>query len=972
MSEREITIRIAAKNLTATEFAKARADVLGLGNDAAKAKSDGAAMGPAFAVSFSAIAAGAAIAVSGVAALAAGVTALAVHGSDVADVHGQFDVLNRSVGNTSGTLLTTLRGAMRSTVSDFELMKSTNLALSQGLKLNEDQFKLTGQAARVLADRVGGDSKDAYEKLTMAMATGQDKQLKSIGLNIDAEAAVKRHADALGVQVGDLTEAEVITAKRNATLAEMNRILGESGEAGLDFADVVDMGTTVLSNFVDGLSEGIATSPVLTAAIGPIGDAISTAFGGSSAGLIQMIVRLIEDGALAFVSFADSGLAAADSVVKGFAWVESKLAGAAASALELAASLPGATDHMKAQAAAMRQHANDADAAAAGNNAFSAVVGKLREGLAGAQAAMLKAREEQAAASATTADQRAKTDELNAALQRNAAASGAAHQGTTRLTAAQREAAAATKKFTEESAKLGQENFGLQAQYDKGMLGKFVFELKDVTSQESRTIAETAKLNAEAEAWAQTNMAVLAPSILQVGSALDDTGGKGAGFKASLSAAFKDLPGVIQKAFQGGGDVGKSIGGLFGASLFSADSSLTKTISSGLSKVLPAGMSGALSAAIPGIGAAIGPLVGQLGEKLFGKLFKSEGKQVNDLRDAFVSAAGGIGALDAKAHGAGLTLDRLLKAKNVKDFQAAVEELNGAFGKQEADMGLAKQAMEEWGISATEAGQKFAQAEMDTTANDMLAKLRAATAAGVDLNAIVSKGGDDFGKMVHQAIRTGTTISNEFKPVLAAMIENGTLIDENGEKFTDLSQIPFAEDIGSGIKELNLTMRELADFFMTGMKDAFSSAQSAGVGFADRVTNAVARIPREIEIEVNGTYNAPEIEGGNPGYARGTKGVHGSFFVDHGPRRQVDVHGVEAILTPDQAPDFVAAYLRQQGPMAGATQAAPNVYVLVEIDQQGRAKQSPISAREYLRREMQQIFRAGGVQVPASAVGAVA
>jgi hypothetical protein len=277
--------------------------------------------------------------------------------------------------------------------------------------------------------------------------------------------------------------------------------------------------------------------------------------------------------------------------------------------------------------------------------------------------------------------------------------------------------------------------------------------------------------------------------------------------------------------------------------------------------------------------------------------------------------------------------------------------------------------MDEWGISAAEAGQKFAQADMDKTANEMLKKLKSAQAAGVDLNAIVTKGGDDFGKMVHQAIKSGTTISNEFRPVLAAMIEQGTLIDENGEKFTDLSQIPFAADIGAGLTNIGASLKELADFFMGRTKDAIGLATQSGMEFGAKVRDAINGIPRNITIDVDGRYNPPDIDGGNPGYSVGTKGVHGSFFVDHGPRKTVDLHGVEAVITPEQAPDFVAAYLRNQGSVS-APGGSPNITVVVEMTPDGRVTgQRVLSGMEAMRRQMQALLNAGALTVPQTAVG---
>jgi hypothetical protein len=101
------------------------------------------------------------------------------------------------------------------------------------------------------------------------------------------------------------------------------------------------------------------------------------------------------------------------------------------------------------------------------------------------------------------------------------------------------------------------------------------------------------------------------------------------------------------------------------------------------------------------VGGPLAPILGPIGGFLggaIGKLFgKGEGAKVNDLRDDFVSSAGGIHELNKQAQAAGLTLDRLLKARKVKDFEAAVKELTGA--------------IEEQGRKTLEAEQKAAQAK---------------------------------------------------------------------------------------------------------------------------------------------------------------------------------------------------------------------------------------------------------------------
>ena len=164
MPEREITISIKANNLTKTEFDRAKQDLLGLGQNAGKAALESGKVGPSLAGAVGTVATAATVATGIVAGLAVGIGKLGVEGSAIADIRGSFDTLNASIGNAP-TVLTTLRGALKGTVSDVDIMKASNLGLSQGLKLNEQGFELTAKASRVLADRIGGDTKTAYEPM---------------------------------------------------------------------------------------------------------------------------------------------------------------------------------------------------------------------------------------------------------------------------------------------------------------------------------------------------------------------------------------------------------------------------------------------------------------------------------------------------------------------------------------------------------------------------------------------------------------------------------------------------------------------------------------------------------------------------------------------------------------------------------------------------------------------------------------
>jgi hypothetical protein len=279
--------------------------------------STGQRIGNGFKAGFS-IAAGAVTAFAGVVASAtAAVVALGMRGSGLDDTRGAFGQLTQDVGGYEKSLQT-LRKATDGVVTDTRLMEDTNKAFSLGLRLNQEQMQLTGETARILADRVGVDTADAYSTLTQVMATGKDMMLKQVGLNIDAKKATEDYARALGKEASELSETEQIAAKKNAVLAAMRVELEATGRASVDFADRIDQIKVGMQNFNDNLAVAIATSPVVNEAMGFIGDAIMGAFGDNQQAAVQTLTGYVNSFAIFLVDVASVAVSSAKYIV--FAW----------------------------------------------------------------------------------------------------------------------------------------------------------------------------------------------------------------------------------------------------------------------------------------------------------------------------------------------------------------------------------------------------------------------------------------------------------------------------------------------------------------------------------------------------------------------------------------------------------------------------------------------------------------------------
>jgi hypothetical protein len=405
MAERELVIKISAKNLTEQQFKQVQTGLTGIGRAAGDTNTKTGLLSRGF-TSFGQAAPGALKIVTGAAAATAaavvGVTAAVVklgeRGAVVGDVKAAFGDLAAAAGETGDAMLSKLSAGVKGTLSDFDLMKIANTALSAGLLKTSDDAGTLAEGARLLAKRTGGDTSQAFQTLITAMASGRTASLKQLGLFVDNKKAVEDYAEGLGKSVSDLSDFERATALQAGTLDALRTELGNSGAPLADFGELIESGKVGVKNLVDELAVMISDSPVLLAGMNAAADAISSAFGGESEGLVLGIVNAIERAALFAIEFGKAGITGAELVTRGFAGIKVLVLGVAlglseldmrmkevaASTLETAASIPGIgpmyeDNAIKARAAAdasgelnasLREQIADAAVAAAGNDAL--------------------------------------------------------------------------------------------------------------------------------------------------------------------------------------------------------------------------------------------------------------------------------------------------------------------------------------------------------------------------------------------------------------------------------------------------------------------------------------------------------------------------------------------------------------------------------------------------------------------------
>jgi len=120
-------------------------------------------------------------------AVVGGIVDLGNRGAQVDDVAGSFEALTAKTGETADMMLGKLREGVVGTLSDYDLMTLANKTLGSGLIKTSADMGVLAAGARTLAKATGETTKEAFDTLTSAMASGRTAALKQVGLFVDSK-----------------------------------------------------------------------------------------------------------------------------------------------------------------------------------------------------------------------------------------------------------------------------------------------------------------------------------------------------------------------------------------------------------------------------------------------------------------------------------------------------------------------------------------------------------------------------------------------------------------------------------------------------------------------------------------------------------------------------------------------------------------------------------------------------------------
>jgi hypothetical protein len=134
-------------------------------------------------------------------------------------IEKQFATLSAQAGVAADVLRNDFAQAAKGLVDDSDILKAANRALID-LGSSAQQLPRVFELARKASSLFGGDVVENFEKINAAIVSGQTRQLKSIGLFVDTNAAVEKYAQSLGIGAGAVDRIGQSQAILNALLSK--------------------------------------------------------------------------------------------------------------------------------------------------------------------------------------------------------------------------------------------------------------------------------------------------------------------------------------------------------------------------------------------------------------------------------------------------------------------------------------------------------------------------------------------------------------------------------------------------------------------------------------------------------------------------------------------------------------------------------------------------------------------------------
>lgn len=232
-------------------------------------------------------------------------------GAEVQRVKGAFESLvptvqrvvnGISIPESSERVLTETRKALKGLANDFDIMAAANKAALFGIPLTAEKFTVLAKSAVTLGRAMNIDAGKSLDDLIIALGRTSPRILDNLGIIVKVTEANEKYAKSIGKNRLELSAEERTLAFTQEALRKMQERVEDLGDINLNFADRLKVVKVELQNVRDRIGSIIAVNPVLNTAIERAGQIFMNAFGPTTQLQIRTLTKLINEMVIVTVS----------------------------------------------------------------------------------------------------------------------------------------------------------------------------------------------------------------------------------------------------------------------------------------------------------------------------------------------------------------------------------------------------------------------------------------------------------------------------------------------------------------------------------------------------------------------------------------------------------------------------------------------------------------------------------------------
>lgn len=218
-------------------------------------------------------------------------------GQDVFELKNAFADLQAQAGQTADVGIKKLREATQGMLSDFELMRTSNVAASFGA--TQQQFEILAGSADKLGGAVGKSLPEALNILNEAFGRGKTKMMEQLGIKIQLTGEEEKYRKSLD-QTGELlfNRSKIL----EAVVEKENNLSDAQNTTG----DAMERFEATITNFKDTASEAVTKNEDLARVLDEVSASLNGVNGEKLIELLNSIILLGANAASALVHLREN------------------------------------------------------------------------------------------------------------------------------------------------------------------------------------------------------------------------------------------------------------------------------------------------------------------------------------------------------------------------------------------------------------------------------------------------------------------------------------------------------------------------------------------------------------------------------------------------------------------------------------------------------------------------------------------